>query len=90
MGIAQLTELRPTRRSPDRRAIEHEDRRTPVAILVEVDVAPERIRQDEVGNPLANFGPRCVILGKADAARIPKRRRGIESVRSIGMWTPGA
>jgi hypothetical protein len=56
--IAQLTELRPTRGSPHRRAIEDHDRLRVAAALVEIDRLAVRVGQDEIGKSLANLRAR--------------------------------
>jgi hypothetical protein len=78
--IAQLTELRPTRGSPHRRAIEDHDRLRVAAALVEIDRLAVRVGQDEIGKSLPNLRARWVSIRQTRPAGVAERCRCIETV----------
>ena len=71
VGVSQLTELRPAGRSPDRRAVEDDDRRTASAICMERDGLAVGVGQGEVGQLLADLGPGRMALRQPRATRAP-------------------
>jgi hypothetical protein len=56
--IAQLTELRPARRSPNRRTKEDDDRLRARAIFVKANATSVYVWQFEIRQDVANFGAR--------------------------------
>src|SRR4029453_2346653 len=71
--VAQLTELRPAGRSPDRGAVEDDDGLRPAATRVIVDHLSVRIRQGEVRKPLTDLRAGRVSVGESSACRVPER-----------------
>jgi len=69
-GVAQLTELRPARGSPDRRSIEDHDGFRSAATLMEVDKLAMRIRKSEIRESLSNFGASRMAWRKARSSRM--------------------
>jgi hypothetical protein len=80
VGVAQLTELRPARGSPDSGSIKNDDGLMAIPVSMELDGAAAGVRQSEVRKGLANFGACGVARGQSQPCRMPERRRGIESV----------
>jgi hypothetical protein len=78
--IAQLTELRPARGSPDRRSVEDDDRLRVATTVVIVDEPPVGVRELKVRKPLSDLGAGGVSIREADAAGIPERGGCIEAV----------
>ena len=78
--IAQLTELRPTRRSPDRRSVEHDDGLCLAPALVIVDEPPMRVGKLEVWKSLADGRASRVSIRKAAARGMTEWGRSIEAV----------
>jgi hypothetical protein len=79
-GIAQLTELRPTRGSPDRRSVEDDDRLRLATTRVVVNEVLVRVRQLKAGKTLADLRARRVPVRKARTTGVSKRSRSIEAV----------
>jgi hypothetical protein len=78
--IAQLTELRPARGSPDRRSIEDHDGFRVPATFVKVDQPSICVRKTKVGESLPDLGPRRMSIGKSRSCRRSKRGGRIESM----------
>jgi hypothetical protein len=78
--IAQLTELRPARGSPHRRAIEDHDRLRVAAALVEIDGFAVCVGQDEIGKSLPNLRARRVSIRQTRPAGVAERCGCIETV----------
>jgi hypothetical protein len=78
--IAQLTELRPTRRSPDRRSVEHDNRLCLAPALVIVDESPMRVGKLEVWKSLTDDRASRVSIRKAGARGMTERGWCIEAV----------
>jgi hypothetical protein len=81
MRVAQLPELRPTRRSPDRGAKEHDDCTGVAAIgmKVELRAARRRIRQAEVRQALADNGARGVAVFQTESSDVAQWCGGVEA-----------
>jgi hypothetical protein len=79
VGIAQLAELRPTRRSPHRGAEEDDHGPGAGPVLVEAEEAPVLIRKREVWKRLADPGADLPPFGQTQSPGVAERRRGVES-----------
>jgi hypothetical protein len=80
VGVAQLTELRPARRSPDSRSIKDDDGLRLASTLVVVDELPVCVRQLEVRKAFSDLRTRRVAVRQANASWMPKGRWRIEAV----------
>ena len=79
MRVAQLTELRPTRGSPDRRAEEDDDGLGFTAVGVEMDRVSVSVGQCEVGQTVADLGAGRVSCRESGPAGVSEGSRGIEA-----------
>lgn len=79
-GIAQLTELRPTRGSPHRRSIEDDDGFRMASALVIIDELPVGIGKSEVRESLADLRTGRVSVRKTGAPGVAQWSGCIESV----------
>jgi hypothetical protein len=79
VGVAQLAELRPTRGSPDRGAIEDDDRGASGAVRMEVDGSAVGIGEHHVGQAVADFGARRLAGREAGTPGVAERGRCVEA-----------
>jgi hypothetical protein len=84
MGIAQLTELRPTGRSPDRRAIENDDGESACSVRMEGNFFAPGVWEGEVREAFSYLGASRVVGRQSDASRVAQRRGCIKS-KSVSL-----
>jgi hypothetical protein len=78
-GVAQLTELRHARRSPDRRAVEDDGRLRAAPVLVKAHPAAGLVRQVEVREPLPDPGACRLSVRQALARGMTQGCRRLEA-----------
>jgi hypothetical protein len=78
--VAQLTELRPTRRSPNRRSIENDDRFGVASTVVIVDELSVRVGQLEIGKSFADLRTRRMSVRQTCPSGMAERRGGIKTM----------